>query len=422
MSNALEKFRKLTKVFDPIYRPAEGAQDGLGASYVPEVHEGYRDELEQSVAVNDSAKLLVAGQPGCGKTTLLQSLARKLRGQGRVVAFVGLEAQTSVDDLGAVEMHVAAAADLLRQADGVKAPLTPATLGACQAWVAALQGAAPTAVPQAIAGAFDHQLSVVREDRSLRGELRDRVKRGDVMDPIDLLSKILLDLVERRPVVIFDGLDKLPPRQANATFLDDKRKPMADVPGAAIVTVPLSVVYEPTYNVLGERYINADRAVLPAVRPWNLDRATCQRVPFEEGLGILRRIVEARVAPIDPDIVLPEAVNRAIVGSGGNIRELARLVQASIVKALVRRGELIELQDIEAAIADRRESFRRVLEDRYVEVLRRVRDHAEIGEPCEVTKLLLYGLWVVEYRNGDVWYSLPVPVEQVLQRVERAPR
>jgi len=422
MSNALEKYRKLTKVFDPIYRPSEGAADGPGTSYVPDVHEGYRNELEQSLAVNDSAKLLVAGQPGCGKTTMLDSLAQKLRREGRIVAFIDLEAETSVHDLGAVEMHVAAAAGLLREAKSVGARLAPETLDACRAWLTPILGAGALEDPDMIAAALQRQLSMVRENKALRDELRDVVKRGDAEDPIELLRRILTDIADRRPVVILDGLDKLPPRQANSTFLDDKRKPMADVSGASIVTVPLSVVYEPTFNVLGERYINADRAVLPAVRPWNLDRTTGKRVPFEKGVEILRRIVEARVADIDPGILLPDAVERAIVGSGGNIRELARLVQASIIKALVRQGEVIELQDIEAAIADRRESFRRILEDRFIDVLRKVRDRCEIGEPSEVSRLLLYGLWVIEYRNGDVWYSLPVPVEQLLQRVERVPQ
>lgn len=420
MNDALAKFRQLTRVFDPIYRPYEAAADGPGASYVPEAHEDYRKQLEAQLDLNDNAKLLVAGQPGCGKTTLLLSVAHRLRQEGRVVAFVDLEAQTSVQDLGSVEMYLAAMAELLSEVKRAGVPLQASTLEACARWIEQIQeGGSLAAEPQAIAEALRRYLATVRESSLLRDELRRQVKQGGD-DPLDLLSRLLFDLEKQRPVVILDGLDKLPPVQARDTFLDDKRKPMAEAPGAAILTIPLSVVYEPTFNVLSERYNNADSAVLPAVRPWKFDAKKRERSRSEEGIRILRRIVEARVDPIDPKIVMPEVIERAIRGSGGNIRELARLMQSSVVKAHVRRGSFIEEQDVVAAIVDQRESFRRAYDPRFQSVLQKVRDEFRLEGPGEIPKQLLYGLWVIEYRNGEAWYSLPDPVEQLLQQMERS--
>jgi hypothetical protein len=200
---------------------------------------------------------------------------------------------------------------------------------------------------------------------------------------------------------------------------------MVEAPGAAILTLPLSIVYEPEFGQLAERYNNADAAVLPALRLWDFDRASRKRVRSDKGVAVLRRIVEARVAPIDPGIIMPGAVERAIVGSAGNIRELARLVQASIIKTLVREADVIEAQDIEAAIADRRVSFRRGYQARFLPVLKKVRDEHQLDDGSEVRDvllLLLYGLWVIEYRNGDAWYCLPEPVEQLLWTLERPSR
>lgn len=422
MSDARAKFRELTRVFDPIYQPRETADDGPGTSYIPETHEDYRRHLDAALDLNDNAKLLVAGQPGCGKTTLLLNLADELRRQGRVVAFVDLEAHTAVQDLDPVEMYLAALAELLAEAERRGARVEPETLGLCQAWLIKLRHDAEVAAePRALSTSLRGLLSIARSDQALRDEIRQNMAPGTEDDPFLLLSRALRDLSGQRPVIILDGLDKLPPGRASQTFLDDKKKPMAEAPGAAILTIPLSVVYEPTFNVLSGRYNNADSAVLPAVRLWDFDPKDRKRTPSTKGMNILRRIVAARVDPIDPQIVLSGVVDRAIVGSGGNIRELARLMQSSVIKAHVRKSNFIELQDIEAAIADQRESFRRAYVPVFRTLLLRVRTEFRLEDSSDIAKQLLYGLWVIEYRNGSAWYSLPEPVEQLLQHMERAP-
>ncbi|TKD02478.1 AAA family ATPase [Polyangium fumosum] len=411
------KFRALTRVFDPIYRPYLDADDGPGSSYVPEAHEHYRAELEAALDLNDNAKLLLAGQPGCGKTTLLLSIAHRLRREGRLVAFVDLEAQTAVQDLGSLEMYLAAKAELVAEVKQAGISLSEKTTEMLRSALERLLGSPVTPDLDALGAALRRLLSTVRESKLLRDELRRQIKESG-FEPIDMLAGLLDDLEEHSPVVLLDGLDKLPPVQARDAFLGDEKKPMVEAPGAAILTIPISLIYEPTFNVLSERYNNAGSAVLPAVRLYDLNPHTNTRRRSEQGVSIMRRIVEARVEPIDARIVMPEAVERAIVGSGGNIRELARLLQSSVVKAHVRRGTFIEEQDVAAAIADQRESFRRAYDPRFLSVLEKVRREFRLEGQGDVTKQLLYGLWVIEYRNGIAWYSLPDPVEQLLRQME----
>lgn len=58
MSETLVKFRKLTQVFDPIYRPYADVEDGPGGSYVAEAHEDYRKNLVQALELNDHVRLV----------------------------------------------------------------------------------------------------------------------------------------------------------------------------------------------------------------------------------------------------------------------------------------------------------------------------------------------------------------------------
>jgi hypothetical protein len=410
----IAKLSKLSQVFDPLWSVAVSG-DGFAASYVEEAHQDFRAQLEASLVLSTNAKLLVAGQPGCGKTTLLAKVAEHLRADDRIVAFVNLESVTAVQDLGAMEMHLAATAELLSIAERVGLPLSSEVTGSIEAGLAVL-GASPGAGK--LSERIVQLLNVARDDPSLRAELRSVARSAPQQDPQALLFRLLRELEERRPVVILDGLDKLPPERAREFFLDDKTKPMADAPCAAILTIPLSIVYEPTFNVLRERYNNADNPVLPAVRLYEFHDGAKTR--YQPGYAILQRIVRARVAPIAPELMADEATERAIEASGGNIRELARLIQASIVKTVVRRGDEVELRDVEAAIADQRESYRRAFQPHFLPVLVQVRDTHKLDNRDDVGKLLLYGLWVVEYRNDEAWYGLPAAVEQLVHRLERA--
>lgn len=413
----IEKLSKLSRVFDPLFSLGV-AGDGFGPSYVEDAHKDFREQLEASLLLNPNAKLLVAGQPGCGKTTLLGRIAERLRAEGRLVAFVNLEIVTAVQDLGVMEMHLAALAELLATADKAGIALSAETLRAVEGWLASLNTTAGASTGVALGAGILRLLSMGRDDLALRNELRDLLRSQPDQDPQALLARLLRELSDQQPVVILDGLDKLPPEQARDFFLNDKKKPMADAPGAAILTIPLSIVYEPTFNVLKERYNNADNPVLPAIRLYEFHDG--KRARYEPGFAILQRIVKARIAPIGPDVVADDAIERAIEASGGNIRELARVLHASIVKTVIRRGAEIERQDVEAAIADQRESYRRSYQPRFLPVLVKVRDSHKLLSQDDVGKLLLYGLWIIEYRNDEAWYSLPVAVEDLLRRIEKS--
>lgn len=420
MTDTFDKFRKLTKVFDPIYRPYEDAKGGPGESYVPEAHEDYRGNLIQALELSESVKWLVAGQPGCGKTTMLLSVAQHFRKQDRLVVFVDLENLVAVQDLSWVELYFAIMYELLEETRRRKILISDATIDTTRGWLERVQMQGQiSSDTQSVAGALQQLLSMARKGRDLREELRKQVKSIDV-EPADFLNAMLSDVAVHRPIVIVDGVDKLAPDVARDRFLKDgESPPLYDTFGATVLTIPISLVYEPAYNLLSERYNNAEGAVLSAVRLYDFDSNTRKRQLSDKGIEVLQRVIRARIDPIDPEIITPAAMQRAIVGSGGNMRELARCLQNSVIKASVRNSPYIDEEHVAAFIADKRESFRRGLSPEFLPVLEKVRKEYKLEGPGEITKLLLYGLWIVEYRNGQAWYSLPNPVEQLLESLER---
>jgi hypothetical protein len=59
---------------------------------------------------------------------------------------------------------------------------------------------------------------------------------------------------------------------------------------------------------------------------------------------------------------------------------------------LLHKGSYIEEQDVSAAIADQRESYRRAYQPRFLPALRRVRAECALDNSDDVGKLLLHGL------------------------------
>src|SRR6185503_4948005 len=136
-----------------------------------------------SLDLNANAKLLLAGQPGCGKTTLLLRMADQLRASGRVVAFVDLESQTAIQDLGTPEMHLAATEELLREAVAANIAISEEALDVCSKWLGRIGRPLLEAKPGSLSDAIQRLLAAARESSDLRRELWALVKQASTEDP-----------------------------------------------------------------------------------------------------------------------------------------------------------------------------------------------------------------------------------------------
>src|SRR5262249_21340339 len=160
--------------------------------------------------------------------TLLLRIAAELREAKRLAALVDLEVTTSVQDLGLAELHIAVTAEVLREATRVGLPLPDATRQILQDWISPLSNLPAGSDPPALADAMNGILASARDSVDLRRELRALVR--EARDPYRVLTATLEAFADYQPVIILDGLDKMPPELARGFFIGNAQKPMADAP------------------------------------------------------------------------------------------------------------------------------------------------------------------------------------------------
>src|SRR5260221_528662 len=127
MSDALARFRAVVQALD--------ATAPVGAFYVQEARKEYREALLRQLELRPAAKLLVAGQKGGGKSTLLQKLAEELRERlHRLVVFQDLVSLVPIEDPTSLEVNLAALAGLFEEA-GQRTTMPAEALEACRSWL-----------------------------------------------------------------------------------------------------------------------------------------------------------------------------------------------------------------------------------------------------------------------------------------------
>lgn len=152
------------------------------------------------------------------------------------------------------------------------------------------------------------------------------------------------------------------------------------------------------------------------------------RTVNQAGRAALKSVLSARM---DPDLFERNQMDRLIVASGGNLRELFALTAYAADTALLREAKQIEAGDVQTAIYHFRNEYERRLGespidlqkigsgaklDRLIRIYNRNRK-AQI--PDEVLHALFLGNVVQEYDNEDRWLGVhPLVVDILASRGE----
>ena len=140
--------------------------------------------------------------------------------------------------------------------------------------------------------------------------------------------------------------------------------------------------------------------------------------PDESGRNMLRELVHRRIVP---DLITTEAVEQLVELSGGVLYELVALAKDACSFARVRRGERVDVEDVDRAASRLRNVFAGMLTDAYYRELWRIHTdplHRYINSPT--AQELVHNLSLLEYGDGDTWWDVHPVVRPLLEERREA--
>ncbi len=143
--------------------------------------------------------------------------------------------------------------------------------------------------------------------------------------------------------------------------------------------------------------------------------------PIADTLKVLLEVLKKR---IPTRLIEPAAAKEMIIQSGGVMRELIRIARECCAQCLVQlRSESpppelkIDLGILKTVLTDLRNDFAMPVSKVQYEILKATyQNFAPDDAASEPFLELLHGLYILEYRNDDLWYDVHPIVTDLLER------
>jgi hypothetical protein len=226
-------------------------------------------------------------------------------------------------------------------------------------------------------------------------------------------------------VVIIDNLEKIANRGAEArnivSLFANRVGSLKSIDAHIILTIPIALAYSSDLRTVSNA-LNAELFTVPHVRV----RARHGRpdTDADDGLSALASFVRRRV-DVDTLFEDPPAMLRAVaVASGGNFRDLLRILHSAQTRAVARGAGKLTLNDIERAITRTVQQLETQGLERYSDVLAAVDREQQRPKICDDGTWfdLLAKLYVLEHADDEGTFYVVHPLVRQTRAVAGAPR
>jgi GTPase SAR1 family protein len=363
---------------------------------------------------NDRNAWLFVGHKGCGKSTELNRLKKRLEDDGQHVVVIKCATESDLPNLTYWDLLILIAKGLLDIANDIHCDLDKNRLNSIndfwkdieivstevKATSESMEVGAGLSTPKFLNGFVDLFLKIKGElkyNDENRKTIREKVERrlstwiGYIEYVADAIS---VNSREHKPVIIFEDLDKMNPKNAWEIFFN-YASTLSQMPFPVIYTFPIGLTYDPRYALLDSCF---NTETLPMIKIKNIDGET-----FDEGIESIRKVVKKRA---DLNLFEPEALTLLIEKTGGSLRDLFKLITDASRRAQKRESIRIELEDAERVIVRLKSDLTRRIERRNYAFLGEIYNgHKTKIEDKEMLLEMMQASAVLEY-NGERWHDL----------------
>lgn len=347
-------------------------------------------------------KFFFSGHRGCGKSTELLRLTADPAIKARFVPIhFSIRNEADINDLDFRDVLLAIGSHLYRDYRAQGGKLPDQLMKELDSWRGNIQTEVRTIlngrtsefeIAAGLDAFFANAALKMKLEPATRSELRQVFERNvtGLIKTINDLATAIWAREKRLPLVLIDDLDK-PDLELAKKIFHDRREIMLQPTCAIVYTISSALFYSKEFDAIRDLAI-----FLPNVKLHAKDQPAARD---EEGYRTMRLLAHKRMTPT---LIADDALDMAITYSGGVFREMARLMRTAISRARIRKSAQIQLADVEQAVIEVRNEYRRFLDPLDRQFLRAVHRHNRL-EYHERLRPLLQLLALLEYRNNENW-------------------
>lgn len=365
---------------------------------------------------------LLLGHKGCGKSTELNRLSEQFKAQGYCVKTVVCSTDLDLFNIVYSDLFILMGEALLEMAKESRCHIKKEILDKITYfWLDGTEiytsqevatcavetgiGAETTGILVKVLDLFAKLKTDLKFNEETRKEYRKKISTKS-SEWIRLLSQVSAEIAKKaggkQPIIVFEDLDKLNPEDAREIFYNYAAI-LTGMSFPIIYTFPIGLSYDTRFAAIESYFITK---TLPMIKIETIEGKVC-----EDGINVIQKIVEKR-AKLE---LFEEGVLRILIScTGGSLRDLFHVINASAKRADRRKSNTISMEDAKRALEELKTSLTRRIEQKdYGFLVNICQGNREVIEDKEMLLKMLQASVVLEY-NGKRWHNVHPLVTQFL--------
>jgi energy-coupling factor transporter ATP-binding protein EcfA2 len=433
-NDRLESFRTAFQNLDvvPLVTPAQ--LDRFRVEYGTDII----IELEQLVADCSPSdnKIIFTGHRGSGKSTLLGQFCRQMQSEYFVV-FFSISDLIEMSDVNHVNILFAMAVKLMEDAENRGVKISPKTKKAFYLWFSKhtktetnstestleLEAGIESGIDAWFVKFFAKLKATLKANSVIREEIKLEFARkiSDLVDRVNDIAIAIQAASGKEILVVIDDLDKLDLEIVDRVYRNNISA-LFQPHFRIIYTIPMAATRDMHLRGIIRNATNNRIQSMWATKffPRGADKNPAT-VPVAESVELFEHILYKRMPSA---LIEPEVAQMMILKSGGALREFIRLARQCCQICLLQLRRNPEQQDIQItpeilnkAVTDLRINMTEPLGQNAYTILAQIyREYAPLDGMDQTFLDLLHELYILEYRNGDLWFGINPIVKELLER------